>query len=194
MKKMSDIVETLKESTNKEGSYTITTLLESLGSRSFGPMLLIPSLLALVPIVGGIPGMSIFTGTWIALVAGQLLFGFEHPWLPKRLKEFEFSGDKLRRGCELALPYTKKVDRWLKPRWDIMTQPPILQVVALMCVGLALSMYPLAIVPFGVTPPALALVLLSLGIAASDGISVFVGLLLTVGSGVFAYYLLYTLI
>jgi hypothetical protein len=39
--------------------------------------------------------MSIVTGTIIVVVAIQLLFGRNKPWIPKRALEFSFSRDTL---------------------------------------------------------------------------------------------------
>ena len=53
---------------------TIGELLEASGSRSMGPVLFIPALIAFSP-VGAIPGMSIAMGAVIILFATQLIIG-----------------------------------------------------------------------------------------------------------------------
>ena len=61
---------------------TLGDLLDAFDSRSYGPLLLVPAFIAASPI-GGIPGMSIVTGTLIILIAGQMLITTRRPWLPK---------------------------------------------------------------------------------------------------------------
>ena len=60
----------------------------------------------------------------------------------------------------------------------------MVQVVGLVAVGMGASTIPLAVVPWGVTAPGIALCLLGLGLMAQDGVAVGVGTglgLLTLG-------------
>ena len=57
-----------------------------------------------------------------------------------------------------------------------MTRPPAIWLIALTCIAMAALMFPLALVPFGVAPPAAAICLLALGLTSRDGLLVALGL------------------
>jgi hypothetical protein len=87
------------ETTDGQAEVSISDLLDSLSSRSHGPMLLFPPIVAISP-VGMIPGMSLVTGTLVILIATQIMLFASRPWIPKRLANFEFSREKLKSGVQ----------------------------------------------------------------------------------------------
>jgi len=149
-------------------SVTVDTLLRSFSNRSFGPLLLVPSLLALGP-TGAIPGMSIAMGLVIVLIAVQMLLFHGRPWLPERVRNFSFPRESLEKGIRSARPYASSLERWIKPRLTFLTQTPWSYAMPLVSIVLALTLFPLAVIPFGVAPPAAALTLLSIGLTMRDG-------------------------
>src|SRR3569832_764957 len=64
-----------------KGRVSVADLMGMLGERSFGPLLLVPSLIAVAP-VGAIPGLPAITSAVIVLIAGQILLGHAHFWIP----------------------------------------------------------------------------------------------------------------
>lgn len=96
---VTDLLDAILDDTEGESEVSMSTLLGTLDNRSYGPLLLLPGILAVSP-VGAIPGMSVVTGLLIVLIASQALWGRAHPWLPSRLLEFSFSRDRMRRGIE----------------------------------------------------------------------------------------------
>lgn len=137
--------------------------------QAYGPLLLVPSLFALLPIIGAIPGMSVVTATLIILIAAQMLIGRRHPWLPARLRNISMQRHRLEKAVERARPYLDAMDRWTRPRLLFLSEYPFYLLIPIVCIGLALLMYPLALVPWGVTLPALALTILSVGLTIRDG-------------------------
>lgn len=192
---VSSMLTQLKEEAQEEGEeMSFRHILETFGSNSFGPMLLLPSLLAMFPLTGGIPGMSIITAALILLVAGQILLMWEHPWVPKVLLERKFPAEKIAKSCDRMIPYAQKLGRYLKPRLVFLAESPFLLVVAAVCILLAAAMIPLALVPLGVLPLSFVLVLLSLGISLGDGVLILIGLVLSLGCMGGALYWLWFLI
>ena len=57
-------------------------ILESIGRRSFGPIMLLTGLIILAPLVGDIPGVPTLMGIIILLTASQLLIGRDLIWMP----------------------------------------------------------------------------------------------------------------
>ena len=157
---------------------TLGEIMDSLGARSFGPLILFLALIAISPI-GMIPGMSIITGSLLILICGQILLFRNHPWLPEKLTSKEFSREKLEETVEKARPWALKLDRFMTERLVFLSQTPMLQIIALVCIALAISFYPLALVPFGVLAPAVAILIFGLGLTVSDGIVLLAGFAVT---------------
>lgn len=177
---LSDVFRRSVECTDGDEA-TLGELLGSFDGRSYGPLLFLPSLVAASPL-GAIPGMSIVTGALIFLIAVQMLFLRECPWLPRRLRDVSLPRDKLERAVDRIVPWTDKIDKVLRPRWSVLVEPPADRLLAAVCCVLAISFYPLAIVPFGVALPAGACLMFSAALTARDGLLAAIGLLCTAGS------------
>jgi hypothetical protein len=180
-KTMTEVLDEMVEKTDGD-TVTLGEILDTVGHRSYGPLFLIISIITLLPFVGGIPGMSIFTATIILLLAGQLLFLRTHPWLPGKLLAISCSRNKLVKGVEKARPWTQRISKVVGRRWPVFTEPPFINIVALVLIFLGLSFYPLELIPFGVTLPALAVFLFGLALTTHDGLLIVFGLLLTAAS------------
>lgn len=168
-KRLSELLDHFVAATEGQDQVAIADLLESLNSRSHGPILLFPAIIAVSPI-GMIPGMSIVTGTLIILIATQMMFFSSRPWIPKRLAEFEFSREKLKNGTEKTKRWVKWFEMAVFRRFEVLTTGLAIYPVALICILLALLFYPLAFVPFGVLLPGLAITMFALGLTARDGL------------------------
>nr|WP_297458143.1 exopolysaccharide biosynthesis protein [uncultured Halomonas sp.] len=152
-------------------------------SRGFGPLLVIPALIVLLP-TGAVPGVPTLCGLFIAMVAVQLVLGKRSPWLPRRLSKRGFSHDKLHQGVMRVRPWTQRFDRLLKPRLPMLINALAQRLIALLTVLLALAMIPLELLPFASAIPALAIVLMGLGLTAGDGLLTLVGLLVVVAGAI----------
>ncbi|WP_417517560.1 exopolysaccharide biosynthesis protein [Minwuia sp.] len=165
----------------EDGSTTIGAIMDALDSRSFAPLLLVPGLIALGP-TGAIPGMSIATGSIILLVSVQILFGRDNPWLPQKVLDFEVSADRLEKLVGYSRSPAGFLDRYLKKRLTVFTDGPGGRLGALMCALMALTMYPLALLPFGVSLPAGSVTAYAMGLATRDGVPVLLANLLGLGA------------
>ncbi len=180
---LSALLDHFVEATDGQSQVAIGDLMDSLSSRSHGPMLLFPAVIAISPL-GMIPGMSVVTGTLIILIAAQMMVFSSRPWIPQRLARFEFSRDKLKSGVEKTQRWVRWFEKVIRPRLEFLASGGMVYPIAIMSILLALSFYPLAVVPFGVFAPGLAITLFGLGLTARDGVLVLVGFGLT---GVAAY-------
>ena len=189
--KISEIVANILENLEQENDKHVSVgeIAQNLGSRTFGPMILVPGLLAAFPPIGGIPGMSIITSIWIVLIAAQLLFFKQHLWLPKRLTQVEFDRESFKRKTAKLIKWVKKVENIFKSRLSSLTNVPFAQVIALECVILAVAMFPLALVPFGVTLPAITIIFFAIALTMKDGFMAILGHSCFVGSLVLTFYL-----
>ncbi|WP_136067540.1 exopolysaccharide biosynthesis protein [Modicisalibacter radicis] len=150
-------------------------IVDNFASRGFGPLLVLPALIALLP-TGMIPGIPTLCGLFIVFVASQLALGKPSPWLPRRLRERGFSHERFHQAVDRLRPWTQRFDRLLKPRLQALTEPLPRRLVAALAALLALSMIPLELLPFAAAIPALAIALLGLGLAAEDGLLIVIAL------------------
>ncbi len=156
---------------------SIDEVLDAFSHRSFGPLILVPALLAALP-TGVIPGVPMLLGLVIILISAQVLIGRSHPWIPKRLRNVEVDRDVFEQAWERFRPIFKRLDSILKPRLTWLTEPPFLHVVAVIAILLSISMVPLEFVPFAVAVPGFAITALGMGLATRDGFIVLLGLVL----------------
>ena len=143
---------------------TVRDLLDAVGRRSYGPILLLLGFIAVTPLTI-IPGTS-----WlVALIAGQIVIGRKFPWVPRRVLDVSFPRSALVAGVEQTRKYVRPVDRVLKPRLAFLSGPPFVALAALVCVAAALVTFPLGLIPFGPVLPGLTVLLFGLGLTARDG-------------------------
>ncbi|MDT8893022.1 exopolysaccharide biosynthesis protein [Halomonas sp. I1] len=164
---VSDVLQRLQEEA-EAGNVTVGALVDALNSRGFGPLLLAPALIALLP-TGGIPGVPSVCGVLIFLIAIQGSFGQRSPWVPQRLRRLMVRQEALTSMAERAKPVTCRLDRWFRPRLEGLVRAPFSQVVALVCAVSGLAMIPLELVPFASGIPALAVTLVAIGMSMRDG-------------------------
>ncbi|QDV75612.1 exopolysaccharide biosynthesis protein [Botrimarina mediterranea] len=166
--KLSELLDEMVEGTNGD-KVSLGDLLDTVESRSFGPLLVVPALIAASPI-GAVPGMSVITGSMIILLAGQLVAGRRHPWLPQRIRDFEFDRERLTKTRKKLRPWLKWAERPIQARLTMLVEPPADRVIAVICIALSLLFYPLALVPFGVFLPSVAILFFGVGLSARDGL------------------------
>lgn len=149
--------------------------------RGFGPLLLIPSLIALLP-TGAIPGVPTLCGITLFLICIQVALGRSTPWLPNKITKQEIKQDKLENAVDSAKPYVKKTEKLLKPRLAVLSKTPWKNIVAGYCAMASLCMIPLEVVPFAVALPAFALTLTAIGMTNRDGVFIGLGMIIQLGT------------
>jgi hypothetical protein len=158
---------------------SIHDIKNSLGRRSFGLMLLVLAIPNSLPIVG-IPGVSTVTGLPLLLIAGQMMLGYEHIWLPKWISKRDFSREGFLSLIEKIAPWLNKIERLMKPRWPWLIKGKIEHFLAAVCVLMAFLL--ILPIPLGNLPPGFSLLLISLGMVEKDGVCVAAGLAMSVFS------------
>lgn len=159
-----------------DGALSLGRALDVFARRSFGALLTIIAVVAALPVIGAIPGVSILTGTLLILVAGQFLLGRGSPWIPQRLRDLSIAPEKMKKAVEIVKPYAGYVDAVIRPRLAYLTdQPAARAAIAVMSIFLALLFYPMAVIPGGVWVPALSVMALGLALVARDGLLAIIG-------------------
>ena len=160
---------------------TVGHIVEQFRYRSFGPLLLVPALIVILP-TGAIPLISAICGLIMAFICAQVVIGREQPWIPARLEEFSIPKDQLEAGIERLKPYTRKIDRLVHARWRILINPVSKRLIAAFCFILCLGMVAIGFIPM--LPAALALPIFCFGLAfiAKDGVLVTLGVATILGT------------
>lgn len=154
---------------------TLRALLETSGRQG---MLLVCALCALpflIPV--SIPGVSTVFGAAIVLLASALFLN-RLPWLPRRILDKPLDAARLKPVLHKGVGIVCKIDRWVQPRWPVLTTAPLLRMnSAAIVFGGLLLMAPLGPIPFSNTAPAVGILLLAVGLLQRDGLFVLLGYL-----------------
>ena len=122
-------------------------VVESVGSRSFGPLLLVIGVTLFSPL-SGIPGMAVFAGLFVMLIALQMLIGRKNFWLPAFILNRSVPQQKLLKAIDWVKPGARRIDRLIKPRLSFMMHPSSSYLLAGLCVTVAAGLPFLELVPF----------------------------------------------
>jgi hypothetical protein len=81
LQNLEQLLDRVGELTRRHDQVSIGMVVEAIGSRSFGPLLMLIGITLFSPL-SGIPGMSFFMAVFVLLVAVQMLIGRKKFWLP----------------------------------------------------------------------------------------------------------------
>lgn len=152
-------------------------LLSVLGDRAFGISMLILALPNAVGL-GAIPGLSTVFGLPQIVLALQMAIGLERPWLPRWLLERTIARKDLDTMIAKSMPYLLRIEKVLRPRWEVMSS-----YVAERCLGAVFVVLASVVslpIPLGNQPPAVGIALISLGLVERDGRFIVFGLVASV--------------
>ncbi|WP_274425545.1 exopolysaccharide biosynthesis protein [Chelativorans sp. YIM 93263] len=166
---LGQLLDRLAEADGSGGNVSVDNLLDEVGHRSFGPLLLVLALVAFTPL-GGIPGIpTVLAGTTI-LIAAQLVIGRNRFWIPGFVVRRSIDQGKLKTTIGYVRPVARFVDKLINPRLSWLTRPPFLRPAAAICIIVALTIPPLEVVPFGGTISWAAIAAFGLALIAHDGV------------------------
>ncbi len=188
---LEELLDRLADAPVDDGRVTFDAVLDVIGRRSFGPLLLVAGLITAAPVVGDVPGVPTIIGLFVLAIAGQLLFGRDHFWLPGWLLKLSVA----RRTFEKALGWMRKparfVDRLLRQRLAMFTHGAGMYAMAVACAGIALAMPAMEVVPFSANGAGAAFAAFGLAMIAEDGLLALLAFLFTVTTfGLLLAYLL----
>lgn len=184
---MKTLLTSLVERTEGE-TVSIENLLNAVGRRAYGPLLLLLGFIAISPLTI-VPGASWLIAFITLLIAGQIVIGRKLPWLPRKVLDAAFPRKILVQGVEAMRRPAFVMDKFVCPRLTFLTETPFVQMVAVACIVAALITFPLGFVPFGPLLPGITIMLIGLGLTSRDGMI----LILASSSLVGAFFVLYSL-
>lgn len=147
---------------------TLRTLLALIGEQGLLLFCVVLTLPFLLPV--SIPGVSTVFGLVIILLGISLVLN-RIPWLPSRLMDRPISNAHLIPTLEKGVEMFQRIERWMRPRLTRVTTGALANRLNGLAVtaGGVLLLFPLSFVPFSNTLPAVAVLLLALGMLQRDG-------------------------
>lgn len=143
------------------GETTLAWIVAHLRDRSFGIVMLLIGILALVP------GISPLAGVLLAWPAIQMMLGHEGPVLPGPVARRRFSTRRLGRVLGRVIPLLVRLERLVRPRWTL-PFGTTKRIVGFLILLLGLSL--LAPIPFSQVIPAGVVILTAFAWLEEDGL------------------------
>jgi hypothetical protein len=152
--------------------FTLAWLLDHLHRRSFGFIMLLFALVAMLP------GISYVAGLLLAVPALEMIAGRVAPVFPRRIAIRPLPTRHLASAVRRAIPVLRYLEKAIHPRWHTpleLTKRVVGVVVLLLTVLLLLAPVPMIQVV-----PALVIVLISLAYLEEDGVLLSIALLIAI--------------
>lgn len=153
---------------------TVREIMAVLQDRAFALLIVLLGLPNCLPMPPPIP---LVCGLLLALVAIQIVFGREVPWLPHHLMNRSVARTDVERAVGRAMPAFRRLERISRPRMTFLDTPVAMRIMGAVVLVLALGL--LFAPPFvGQIPLGLAVCLVGLGLVERDGLVVAGGLVI----------------
>ena len=125
-----EVMETIQRADRGE-RVTVRERMESVGAKAYGPLLIVPGPVSLLPV----PGSGVAAGILAILVALQIVLVRGRLWLPAFLADRSVSRARLMRFPGRIEPRAERASRFVAPRLEVLTAPALVLIV----IGLALT-------------------------------------------------------
>lgn len=165
-----ELLTQLSSAKHDEQMVSIDMILDTLGRRSFGPIILTIGLILAVPGVSDIPTVPSILGSLVVLLGFQIVIGREYIWLPQWLLRQTVRAERLDKVIAWLDRPANWIDSLLKPRLQYLTAPWSVRVIAVVTIMLALLTPAMEIVPLSANVAGVAFTFFGLGLVAQDGL------------------------
>ena len=174
------------------GRVSLDDVLEAVGRRSFGPLLLIPGIITVAPLVGDIPGVPVLMGLFIILVAAQVLMKRRSFWFSDWLLNRSVKNATFGKAVAKLKKPARFIDRFIKPRLHLFAGGGAAYFMAASCILIGLATPVMEFIPTSANWAGLAIIFFGLALIAEDGLFALLAFLFTAGTfgGGLAYWLL----
>lgn len=162
-----------------EDKVSFGQMVDALGERSFGLLLMVLALPNCIPFPG-VPGVSFITGMAIFFISIQLIMAKDEPALPAWLSRKSFSRGQLSRFIVKTSPMLRWLEKPIRPRL-----PSVVVGFGERLIGVVAVIHALTLalpIPMGNLPQAVALILLALALTELDGLMAIFGYLASIAA------------
>ncbi len=187
LRNLEQMLDLMSEIIDDRDQVSLKLIVETIGSRTFGPLLLLAGVILASPL-SGIPGMPTFMGIFVILTISQLPLKRKGFWLPRWLLQRSVEKQKANKAIGWLRPPARFIDRWLRPRLTVFVKGFSTHLIALICSIIAIFMPVMELVPFSASGAGAVLALYGLSLVANDGFLALVGFVLTAGISILIIY------
>ncbi|MEJ6655944.1 MAG: exopolysaccharide biosynthesis protein [Pseudomonas sp.] len=181
------LLDCMDEAGEGEEHVSLDMLMDTIGKRSFGPVLLLIGVILVSPL-SGIPGLPSTMGVVVFLLSMQMLVRKKRIWLPGWILRRKIKQQSLAKATQWLRRPASFIDRKVKQRFSLLVDGPGSWPIALVCLVLAVTLPQLEPGPFAASSAGVALTIFGLSMIARDGVLVLLGYTFTLGvSGLVAY-------
>lgn len=162
-------------------SVMLRDLLELIGEQGLLLLCIFLSLPFLLPV--SIPGVSTVFGLTIILIGAGVTFN-RLPLLPRQILDRPLSTDHLKDVFRRGASIIERIEHLIRPRWLVLSGSAAINFFngAALTFGGILLIFPLGLVPFSNTLPAIAILFLAVGMLERDGLFIVMGYLMNVAT------------
>ncbi|MBM9603840.1 exopolysaccharide biosynthesis protein [Desulfopila inferna] len=190
LRNLEQLLDRISEIVNEQDRISLGIIVETIGSRSFGPLLLLAGIILASPL-SGIPGMPTAMGIFVILIISQLPLHKNGFWLPRWLLKRSVKKKKADQAIHWLRPSARFIDRWLRPRLMIFVKGVSTHLIALICIIISVFMPVMELLPFSASGAGAVLALYGLALIANDG---FLALIAFVLTGIVSLLIIYSLL
>lgn len=187
---LEQLLDRLDEASEGQDQVSMERLMDTIGRRSFGPLLLLIGIILVSPL-SGIPGLPSTMGVAVFLLSLQMLLRRKRIWLPGWILRRSIGQQKFAGAANWMRRPARFIDRFVKQRLAFLVDGPGSLPIALVCLVLAVTLPLLEPVPFAASSAGVSLTCFGLARIAHDGVLVLIAYAATLGiGGLIAYALL----
>lgn len=180
------LLDRLAQAGEDRDKVSVRMMVESVGSGSFGPLLLLAGLMLASP-VSGIPGAPTTFGVLVLFISLQMLFRRPQFWLPNWVLNRSVGRERFLKGLKFLRPPARFIDRGLRQRLTVFVRGTGQTVIAIVCILISLCTPIMELVPFSASSAGVALAIFGLAIVSHDGLLALSAFVVTVAIFWFIY-------
>ena len=168
---LTELLDTIESVAEKQERVSIDDVLDAVGRRSFGPVVMLIGLFLVVPGLSDIPSVPTIMGVLLVTMVAQLALHRESIWLPRWLLRRSVKDKHLQTTLRWARKPAVIIDRVSSARLRSLVQNRFTRYFsALLCVGFALATPAMEVVPLSANVAGLSIFLLGLALTTVDGL------------------------
>jgi hypothetical protein len=179
---LESLLERVEQLTYTNGEVCLRDIIGVVGTRWFGPLLMVPGLVMVVPGVGDIPGVSALMGFVVLLVSVQAIFDRSTVWLPRWLATRPVSEAKVQRAIKWLRRPAAWMDHMTKRRLTWAVRHSSMYVIAATCILIAAMTPLLELIPGSAMLAGAAITNFGLALLAHDGLIALVAIAFSLGT------------
>lgn len=179
---LADVLDRIEQAAKGGKQVSFEDILDAVGRRSFGPLLVLAGLVILAPIVGDIPGMPTAVGIFVLLVTSQIVFGRKFIWLPDWMRRRSVKASKVTKATGKLRKPVEKVDGLFRKRLGGLVNGTVVRAIAGVCMVVSVIMPALELIPFSANAAGIVLLTFGVALVVRDGLMVIVGTIATVAT------------